>query len=258
LAVVAGLALLKLPSQTMARFKMAIASLYVPLFGLSLSARGVVEKAGDAVVPRGELLRQNERLRLENEQLRIKSAQCDEIWRENARLRQLVGWRAQAAWKVKLARVIGRDPVNWWKTAQIDLGRRDGAKERLAVVSVDGLVGRISQVADSWSQVLLLGDPNLRVAAVIKETREAGVVLAGSSASSANNYVDLGYLASYSSVKPGQYVYSSGDGGVFPGGILIGRVVDTHSQYDGLAMEARVQVAAHLNELEEVWVLLSP
>ena len=80
--------------------------------------------------------------------------------------------------------------------------------------------------------------------------------MAGSSSTAMNNFVDLGYLSSNSSVKPGQRVFTSGDGAVFPRGILIGTVVDAGTVNFGLATEARVKLAARLTDIEEVWVII--
>jgi rod shape-determining protein MreC len=256
LVVLLVIGLLELPAQSVARLKMAIASLYLPLFGLSISAHSAADRAGNAVVPRGELVKENERLREENQQLRARIVQYDEVARENGQLRQLVGWRKQVPWKLKLGRVIGRDAANWWKSARIDLGSRDGIQRDYPVMTVDGLVGRVSSVAETWSQIIILGDPDLRVSAVVQESRETGIILAGRSSSAMNNFVDLAYLSSNSAVKPGQLVYTSGDGGIFPRGILIGRVVEAYTVHDELATEARVQIAAHMDTVEEVWVVL--
>ncbi len=245
----------KLPAPAVARLKGAIASVFLPLFGLSISAQTAVGKAANATIPRADLQRQNEQLRQENQQLQIRLAQDQEIWRENARLRQALALRAQSPFKMRLARVIGRDPANWWKSVRIDLGSRDGIRANYPVLTADGLVGRVSITGDSWSQVILLGDPNLRIGAMVLEAHESGIIIAGNSISPVNNFVDLSYLSGNSTVKPGQMVYTSGDGGLFPRGLIIGRVVDTHSVTFGLATEARVQLAAKPDELEEVWIL---
>ena len=89
--------------------------------------------------------------------------QAEETARENARLRHLLGWQQQTAWKFKLARVVLREPANWWRTAQIDLGTRDGLRVNLPVLTTDGLVGRVSSVSLTRSQVTLLGNPNCKV-----------------------------------------------------------------------------------------------
>ena len=74
----------------------------------------------------------------------VQALQAAAIARENDQLRALLGWQRQAPWKLKLANVVMRDPANWWRTVQIDLGSRDGVRENLPVLTADGLVGRVS------------------------------------------------------------------------------------------------------------------
>lgn len=255
LVVLLTLVILNLPSGTAARLKLMIGSLFLPLFGLTSTAHQMAGRAGDALVPRNELLRQNEALLRENQQLQLQAVQAAEMNRENDRLRQLVGWQRQKPWKVKLARVVLRDPANWWRTVQIDLGSRDGMTNNLPVLTTAGLVGRISSVSLTRSQVVLLGDPTCKPhARVENETRDTGVI--GASGPLDTLFVEMGYLSSSANLKPGQNVVTSGEGGIFPKGIPIGKVVDCRPVEYGLAMVARVKLAANLNALEEVWVLL--
>ena len=254
LVVLLTLVILNLPSQTSARFKQGIGSLFLPLFGLASSAQQLTGAAGDAVMPRGELLKLNDGLRRENQQLRLQAMQAQETTNENARLRQLLGWQRQTSWKLKLAKVVLREPANWWRTVQIDLGSRDGLRVNLPVLTMDGLVGRISSVSLTRSQVVLLGDPNCKVSArVDNETRDTGII--GPSGPLDTEFVGLGFLSRNANLKPGQNVVTSGDGGIFPKGIPIGKVVDVQPADYGLRTEARVKLAANLNALEEVWVM---
>ena len=75
---------------------------------------------------------------------------------------QLYGWQQKTTWKLKLANAIVRDPANWWRTVQIDLGSRDGLRTNLPVLSTEGLVGRVSSVSLTRSQVVLVGDHDCR------------------------------------------------------------------------------------------------
>ena len=84
------------------------------------------DRAADALLPRGESLKEIESLQRENQQLHSQNLQTTAIARENDQLRALVGWQRQQPWKLKLANVVLRDPANWWRTIQIDLGKRDG------------------------------------------------------------------------------------------------------------------------------------
>jgi len=256
LGVVLGLTLLilNLPSRTAARIKLGIGSLFLPFFGLTNSAQRLAGKTADSALPRGELLRQNEALRIENQELRFRLMQSDKDGLENDRLRQLLGWQHQQPWKLKPGRVVLREPANWWRMVQIDLGSRDGVKTNLPVMTTDGLVGRISSVGLTRSQVVLLGDPDCKVAArVLNPTRDTGVIGPGDPLD--REFVEMGYLSRSADLKSGQEVITSGLGGLFPANIVIGKVVDAHTVEYGLYTVARVKLAANLSALEEVWVL---
>ena len=255
LVALLALGVLNLPSRTAARLKLAVGSLFLPLFGLATASQQTATRATDAVMPRAELERQNENLRREKEQNRTQALQIAEIARENDRLRQLVGWQRRSPWKLKLAHVILRDPANWWRTVQIDLGTRDGVRENLAVLTPEGLVGRIQSAGFTRSQVVLIGDPNCNVAARVEnDARDAGIL--GTSGPFDTSLVELKYLSRNANLKPGQRVITSGDGGIFTNGIPIGRIVDSRPAEFGLYTEAQVKLGANLAGLEEVWVML--
>ena len=256
LVTVFALVILNLPARTSARLKLALGSLFLPLFGLVGFSQQAAGKAAISLTPRSELERQVETLSRENQQLRLQALQTAETLRENDRLRALLGWKQRhPQWNLKLAHVILRDPANWWRTVTIDLGSRDGVRENQPVLGNDGLVGRIRTVRLTNAQVVLLGDPNCSVSARIKnETRDAGIVGVGGAFDA--SLVQLNYLPRHANVKPGQEVVTSDEGGLFPTGIPIGRIMDSRAAEFGLYTEARVKLAANLSGLEEVWVML--
>ncbi|HEX4342622.1 MAG TPA: rod shape-determining protein MreC [Verrucomicrobiae bacterium] len=255
LVTVLTLIVLNLPSRTSARLKSAISGFFLPLFGLAGATQKISGQAGDAIVPKSVLLRENNALQEENEQLRVQLNQSAETAREDARLRQLLGWQQKVPWKLKLANVITRDPANWWRTIEVDLGSRDGLRENLPVLSPDGyLIGRTSSVSLTRSQITLLGDPNCKASGLVEdEARDMGVIAAGGPFD--GSFITMSYLASSANVQSGQNVVTSGLGGVFPKGITIGKIVDARQVEFGLYTEARVKLAANLSSLEEVWVM---
>jgi rod shape-determining protein MreC len=255
LVVLLVIVFLKLPSETMGKVKLAISGLFLPLFGLTGSVHEFAGQTKEALVTKGQLARENEDLRLQNEELKIRLQQDASLWSDNTRLRSLVGWPQQSFWKVKLGRVIARDPANWWRSVEVDLGSRDGIKPNEPVLTADGLVGRIQSVGQTRSQVILLGNPDLRVAAFVRPNGETGIINSSSSSPQEDNMVDLDYLPGSSAVRPGQDVVTWGEGGVFPANIPIGKVVDLRSKDYGLGTEARVRLAADLGALQEVWVM---
>lgn len=254
--VLLALALLKLPVASVARFKLAISGLFLPLFGLTASTHQLWSDAKGALTPRRELLRQNEDLRHQFQQQQFLLQQDSNLWIENQHLRSLVGWPRQSRWKVRLARVIARDPANWWRSLQIDLGARDGVLVNAPVLAPDGLVGRVQSVGQTRSQVVILGDPTLQVSALVSTNGETGVIAAIASSPQENGMVDLLHLSGNSAIRPGQTVITSGQGGVFPHGITVGTIVDSSSRDYGMSTEARVKLAVDLGALQEVWVML--
>ena len=250
----ATLLLLSLPPRATAPLKLAVGSWFLPLFGLASTVQQLPVSAADAVLPRRELLRQWESLRRENAQLRVQASQAAATARENDQLRALFGWQRQTPWKLKLANVVMRDPANWWHTVQIDLGSRDGVRENLPVLTTEGLVGRVSSVSYTHSQVVLISDPNCKASAVVENPgRDTGIISPGGPLD--NSFVELSYLSGNANLQAGQNVLTSGLGGVFPKGIPIGQVVDARPVEFGRYTKAQVKLAVNLGSLEQVWVL---
>jgi rod shape-determining protein MreC len=259
LGLVALLALivLNLPHQAAAHIKLAIGGLFLPLFGLSKSSQQLARRADDALTPRAELLRENQDLRRTNQVLQQYVVQADAVFRENDRLRNLLGWQQQSPWKdhLRLAGVIARDPANWWQIVQIDLGSRDGLRTDLPVLSPKGeLVGRVSSVSLTRSEVMLIGDANCRISARIENSGETGIIIGGASTVD-HTLVTLSYLSGGGNLKPGQAVLTSGMG-IFPGGIRVGQLAEEpHMTEQGFA-EVTLKVWADPGALDEVWVLM--
>ena len=249
-----ALLIFSLPPRATGRLKLAIGSLFLPLIGLANTAQQLPVAAADAAMSRRELLQLTEKLNRENEQLKVQALQANATARENDQLRSALGWQRQMPWKLKLASVITRDPANWWRTVEIDLGTRDGLTENLPVLTAEGLVGRVSSVGLTRSQVVLLGDPNCKASALVENpAHDTGIISASGPLD--NSLVELTYLSGNANLKSGQSVITSGLGGVFPPGIPIGQVVDSRPVEFGLYTEARVKLSANLGALERVWVL---
>ncbi|MBM3879782.1 MAG: rod shape-determining protein MreC [Verrucomicrobia bacterium] len=250
-----ALSLLNLPEATATKAKLVVSSLFLPLFGLVGSGQNLWEQGTVTLSSRRALQEQIEGLRSENRQLRAAALQGAEALRENERLRRLLGWQQQSSWHLRAGRVIARDTANWWRTVRIDLGSRDGVRVDLPVLDQDGLLGRVLEVGLTSAQVVLLGDPQCRVAVVVRETGESGVITAIASGVLDHRLVDLTHLPRNSALRPGQTVYTSGLGGLFPAGIPVGSVVDARSVGYGLYTEARVKLAADSSRMREVMVL---
>ncbi len=249
-----ALLIFSLPPHVTGRLKLAVSSLFLPLLGLVHTSEQLPVAAADAAMPRRALLQQLETLRRDNDRLQTLGLQAAAISRENDQLRAALGWQQQMPWKLKLAKVVLRDPANWWHTVEIDLGARDGVVENQPVLTAEGLVGHVLSVGNSSSQVVLLGDPNCKASAIVENaSHDTGIINAGGPLD--NSLVELTYVAGSANLKPGQRVITSGLGGIFPKGIPIGQVVDAQPVEFGLYTEARVKLSANLGALEYVWVM---
>jgi len=250
----AALLLLSLPQRVTARLKLATGSFFLPLSSLSGTAEQLPADVADTVLPRRELLQQIRRLQQENQELKVQALQNSTMALENEQLRNQLRWQHQAPWRIKLANVVMRDPANWWRTVEIDLGSDNGVTNNLPVLTSDGLVGRVSTVWPTHSQVVLIGDPSCRISGLVNnQAHDVGVVNAAGTQD--ETLADLTYLSGTAVLKPGEEVSTSGLGGVFPKGIPIGRIVDSRQVEFGLYTEARVKLWANLGTLEQVWVL---
>ena len=252
-AVVLVLIVLSLPTQTATHLKLGPGRVFLPLIGVASSVRALTDRAADSCY-RVELCLIAWRNSARERTVAYRPVAEQRGLAENGKLRQAIGWQQQTSWKGRWARVVLRDPANWWRTIQIDLGLRDGAATNMPVMTIEGIVGKIDQVGFHSSRVVLIGDPNCEVSAVVENTQDDGVIQADSLTVIDPSIVQLTFLGGQSAAKPGAQVFTSGLGGVFPPGIPIGKIVETNSVSFGMYTEARVKLAANLRHLEHVWV----
>ena len=250
-----SLVVLALPTRLSLQIRSGLSNMFLPLFGLTSATRSAGEEVLLKLTPRSRLENELARLQKENGALKVQLTAAEETARENTRLRQQVDWKAATPWNLRLGRVLLRDPANWWRAVQIDLGSRDGVTINAPVLTPRGLVGRVSSVGFDHAQVVLLGDPSCRVSGLIgNEGRDTGIVSASSALD--GSLVEMTYLPRHARIEAGAPVRTSGLGGVFPKGILLGHVVDTRPVEYGLHLAARVRLSVNLSALEEVWVIV--
>lgn len=258
LVLVLVIVLLSLPSGPTNRLKLVLGSVFLPLFGLAGSVHGASQEAAGRIMPRSALIAENQSLRQANANLQVILQQSQAATDENARLRRLLGWQPNTLWKPVAGRIVSRDPATWWRTFRIDLGSRNGVRKDLPVMSPEGLIGRTTEVGLGYSQVALVGDPACRVAVLVRETGEQGIISQASEGVLDHRLVDLTHLPRAISLKAGQTVVTSGQGGVFPAGLLVGTVVDARTVGFGLYSEARIKLSSDSSRASEVLVLLPP
>ncbi|MCR3923223.1 MAG: rod shape-determining protein MreC, partial [Firmicutes bacterium] len=202
------------------------------------------------------LLAENERMR---EQLAVATsleARLVELREENDRLRRMLDLRAASSYELMSAEVIARDPSNWFNTITINKGSRHGVEQGMAVVTTDGLIGNIDSVSPTSAHVLLLTDGRRGVGALVQRSREPGAVGVVENDPDNAAYLRMKDLPREANIQAGDTIISSGLGGFFPKGLVIGYVINAETDEMGLTQYAQVLPAANFNRLEEVFIVI--
>jgi rod shape-determining protein MreC len=193
---------------------------------------------------------ENVRLQEEVEALRARLGAAEEAHRENQRLKNLLGLREREPFQVVAAGIVGRDATNWFHTLLIDRGSRHGIERHTAVIVPAGLVGQVVEASASSARVQLITDPVSSVGVLLQGSRVTGLLVGGQS-----GRLRIRYLPLRAEIQTGEVVITSGLGGVYPKGILVGKVLAVDGRGGALFQEATVEPSVDFSQLEEVLVI---
>ncbi|BAL84111.1 putative rod shape-determining protein MreC [Selenomonas ruminantium subsp. lactilytica TAM6421] len=208
-----------------------------------------------AVWEMATLYEQNKMLRNEVEQLRGINLQANEALAENERLRAMVGYTQSARqFDMVAARVIGRESDTWSRMIVIDRGTASGVKEDMPVVTPQGLVGRVVEAGPNSSKVQLILDPRSSVGTIVQraESRVTGIVQGDMDNPTMPQMVNIPKNAD---VVEGDVIVTSGFGGIFPKGIIVGLVSSLKNDDGGLLKIGVLESAVDFQKLEDVLVI---
>jgi rod shape-determining protein MreC len=195
---------------------------------------------------------ENERLRAELDQLRLRTRDLESQAGEAQRLRVLLDFRqAHSDTPMLAAQVIGASADPTSHILFINRGERDHLRRNMAVITPDGIVGKVVEVfANNTAQVLLINDKESGVGVLFADTRTHGVVKG-----TGDPEPLMDYVSNDEKVHAGQIVVTSGEDRIFPKDLPVG-VVDEAKQGNTFQV-IRVRPAARLDRLEDVLILLS-
>lgn len=228
-----------------------ILQLLAPVQGWLAGGLAEVQGTLEALAELGTLRQRIAELERERDALGAEIVRLREIEGEYVLLREQLGYQ-QAHPQLDLlpAEVVGYDPTNLLRFLIINKGRQDGVQAEMTVVTPRGLVGRITTVGPNWARVLLITDVSSSVNAMVQRSRTTGVVqgLIG-------GRLVMRYIPQGESVQVGDLILTSGLGGNFPKGLLIGRVTEVRQKDIEMFQEAEVQSAVNFNRLEQVMIV---
>ncbi|GAB4331010.1 MAG: rod shape-determining protein MreC [Calditrichia bacterium] len=193
---------------------------------------------------------ENKILRQKNLALAVENQRLQESLIENIRLRKLLQFKKDPAYRYISSRVIGYGAESAVQSIVLDVGKNEGIYKNYPVITPEGLVGKIilSEPEQSIAQILL--DRNMLVSARLQKSREVGVV-----AWTGNFWLNLNYVPKHVAVEPGELVITSGLSRIYPKGIKIGVVAEVEEDQYNLFKRIKVKPAVNFNSLEEVFVL---
>ena len=240
-----GLFLLwRIDSPRVERVRMAVIDKVIPNFSWATSpltsAMNVLRSARSYT----RIYQQNQDLRRELQQMTAWKEAALQREQENARLLDLNNVRLDPKFTKITGVVLADSGSPFRQTVLLNIGQRDGIINGWAVMDGIGLVGRIAGVGERTSRVILLGDTSSRVAVKIESNGQTALVVGDNT-----SRPPIEFLENSETVYPGDRIVTSGDGGVFPSGILVGQVTQTQSG------RLRVRLAADMQRLEFLRVI---
>ena len=225
--------------------------------------RSAAQSVADWYNEKQDYFADNRALRAANEELKRQIAEmqadvrdAETALEENERYREMLGLREKhRSFELESARVLNRSRSNWTSSLTLNCGTDYGIAVGDCVITERyELVGVVSEVGYNWCTVLTVIDTDTELGARVFRTREVAVA-EGDLALMGEGKLKLSYLSADAQLLSGDVVTTSGLGGFYPGGLVIGTVESVRTGDDGLAQYAVLAPAARLGELSEVFII---
>lgn len=195
--------------------------------------------------------KQNLRLFEENRKLLGQIAGLKEASNENSRLRELLNFQEKMKLETIVARVIAKDASTEFRAVRLNRGENAGIRKGMAVITYEGVVGRVLRTTANTADVVTILDLLSAVDGVIERSRARGVI-----EGLTDELCQLKFTLRTDDIQVGDLLLSSGLGGVFPRGVAVGSVSRVKKKQYGISQEVEVKPAVDFTKLEEVMVVL--
>jgi rod shape-determining protein MreC len=188
----------------------------------------------------------------ENRKLLNSIANLRETQQENLRFRKLLHFEEKFNIQSVMARVIAKDVSTEFRSIRINRGESSGIRKSMAVVTDEGIVGRVLRTTRTTSDVVTLLDQNSAIDAIVERSRARGIA-----EGLTDEVCQLKYALRTDDIQPGDILISSGLGGIFPKGVSVGTVSKVNRKPFGITQEVEVHPSVDFSKLEEVLVVLN-
>lgn len=214
-----------------------------------------VDGTVDFIIEMKSYKEENERLVAEINELKKQNRDITNYHEENERLKELLEMQTSLdAYSTVAASVIAYSSNNSYDTIQISKGTLAGVKEGNAVITPDGVVGKVTEAGPTWSVVSTILNPDNALGVKVSRTGDVAVV-EGDSELYSQNYCKMSFIDKGSNLIVGDILETSGSGGIYPAGLSVGAIRDVNSDSMGNLNYATVEPLVDFDKLYEVLVI---
>lgn len=234
-----------------------VGTITAPVQSLTSGLSGSITGFLDQFLRASEISQENEQLREENRKLIEQMVDYENYKHENESLKEQLGIQEEnPQWETMTASVIGRDPSDQFYSFTIDKGTLDGVSYQDPVITADGLVGIVSEVGPVFAKVTTILDVRLNVACQDVRTQDVATI-SGDIEMAQQGKCKMSLIPRESGIAKGDIVQTAGTSGLYPQGIVVGRVSDVGFEPQGTMMYAVVKPANDIKSIKDVVIITS-
>jgi rod shape-determining protein MreC len=226
-----------------------------PLQNASSKATGATSGFFQQILNFRSTAYENEKLKERLSAIEVELQAAKQQAAENDRLKGLLNLKEQISYDSVPASVIARDPSVWFNTITINRGSSSGIAINMPVVTSGGIVGRVITVSPWSSQVMLVTDEKAGAGAVVGQLTQSGA-MGSVRGRPENGLIEMRYVSGLEKVEVGDDVMTTGQDGIYPPGLNVGKVVEVKHGTATQAHQILIRPGAGLDQLEQVAVLL--
>lgn len=234
-----------------------VGTITAPVQSLTSGLSGSITGFLDRFLRASEISQENEQLREENRKLIEQMVDYENYKHENESLKEQLGIQEEnPQWETMTASVIGRAPSDQFYSFTIDKGTLDGVSYQDPVITADGLVGIVSEVGPVFAKVTTILDVRLNVACQDVRTQDVATI-SGDIEMAQQGRCKMSLIPRESGIAKGDIVQTAGTSGLYPQGIVVGRVSDVGFEPQGTMMYAVVEPANDIKSIKDVVIITS-
>lgn len=204
----------------------------------------------------GKVREELDQTRMKLRQLEGTADDLTQIKSENAHLHELLEMKPKVGYDCIPAMVISKDPDNWYRTIIVNRGADDGVKVNMPVIAYNGdikaVVGKVCDVKGSVCRILPVISASMKMGVMMQESHYPGLSV-GYSSNSVFCRVD--YISRSAQIKEGDIVVTSGQGGIFPQGLMVGNVLKILTSKTGSFQQILVKPVIDYDQVEQVYII---